>query len=29
VKLSQVRLLVDDVPACFGFYRDVLGLESG
>jgi len=28
VKLSQVRLLVDDVAACFGFYRDVLGLET-
>jgi catechol 2,3-dioxygenase-like lactoylglutathione lyase family enzyme len=28
LKLSQVRLLVEDVPACFGFYRDVLGLET-
>jgi lactoylglutathione lyase len=27
VKFSQVRLLVDDVGACFRFYRDVLGLE--
>jgi lactoylglutathione lyase len=27
VKLSQVRMLVDDFPACFRFYRDVLGLE--
>ena len=27
MKLSQVRLLVDDFPACFRFYRDVLGLE--
>jgi predicted enzyme related to lactoylglutathione lyase len=27
VKLSQVRLLVDDFPAAFRFYRDVLGLE--
>jgi lactoylglutathione lyase len=27
VKLSQVRMLVDDVAACFRFYRDVLGLE--
>jgi catechol 2,3-dioxygenase-like lactoylglutathione lyase family enzyme len=27
VKLSQVRLLVDDVPAAFRFYRDVLRLE--
>jgi lactoylglutathione lyase len=24
VKLSYVRLLVDDYPACFRFYRDVL-----
>jgi lactoylglutathione lyase len=29
VKLSQVRLLVDDFPSCFRFYRDVLGLEAG
>jgi predicted enzyme related to lactoylglutathione lyase len=27
VKLSQVRLLVDDFPVCFRFYRSVLGLE--
>jgi catechol 2,3-dioxygenase-like lactoylglutathione lyase family enzyme len=27
VKLSQVRMLADDFPACFRFYRDVLGLE--
>jgi lactoylglutathione lyase len=27
VKLSQVRMLVDDFPAAFRFYRDVLGLE--
>jgi lactoylglutathione lyase len=27
VKLSQVRLMVDDVDRCFRFYRDVLGLE--
>jgi catechol 2,3-dioxygenase-like lactoylglutathione lyase family enzyme len=27
MKLSQVRMLVDDFPACFRFYRDVLGLE--
>lgn len=25
MKLTHVRLLVDDVPACFRFYRDVLG----
>jgi lactoylglutathione lyase len=25
VKLTHVRLLVDDVPACVAFYRDVLG----
>jgi hypothetical protein len=24
--LTHVRLLVDDFPACFRFYRDVLGL---
>jgi lactoylglutathione lyase len=29
VKLSQVRLLVEDFPACFRFYREVLGLEAG
>jgi len=27
VKLSQVRLLVDDFPGCFRFLRDALGLE--
>jgi len=27
VKLTHVRLLVDDFTACFRFYRDVLGLE--
>jgi lactoylglutathione lyase len=27
VKLSQVRLLVDDFPGCFHFLRDGLGLE--
>jgi catechol 2,3-dioxygenase-like lactoylglutathione lyase family enzyme len=27
VKLSQVRLLVDDFPGCFRFLRDTLGLE--
>jgi catechol 2,3-dioxygenase-like lactoylglutathione lyase family enzyme len=26
VKLSQVRLLVDDFPGCFRFLRDALGL---
>jgi len=26
-KLSQVRLLVTDFPACFRFYRDVLGFK--
>lgn len=26
MKLTQVRLLVDDAPACFRFYRDVVGL---
>jgi lactoylglutathione lyase len=25
VKLTHVRLLVDDVDACFRFYRDVMG----
>jgi lactoylglutathione lyase len=29
VKLSQVRLLVDDFGAAFRFYRDELGLEAG
>jgi lactoylglutathione lyase len=28
VELSQVRLLVDDFPAAFRFYRDELGLEA-
>jgi catechol 2,3-dioxygenase-like lactoylglutathione lyase family enzyme len=27
VKLTHVRLLVDDFAGCFRFYRDVLGLE--
>jgi len=27
VKFSQVRLLVDDYPACFRFLNDTLGLE--
>jgi catechol 2,3-dioxygenase-like lactoylglutathione lyase family enzyme len=27
VKLSQVRLLVDDFPGCFRFLRDALGLD--
>jgi lactoylglutathione lyase len=27
VKFSQVRLLVDDFPACFRFLQDILGLE--
>ncbi len=27
LRLTHVRLLVDDVPACFRFYRDVLGLR--
>jgi catechol 2,3-dioxygenase-like lactoylglutathione lyase family enzyme len=27
VKLTHVRLLVDDYALCFHFYRDVLGLE--
>jgi lactoylglutathione lyase len=27
VKLSQVRMLVDDFPSSFRFYRDALGLE--
>ena len=26
MKLTHVRLLVDDAPACFRFYRDVVGL---
>jgi lactoylglutathione lyase len=28
VRLSQVRLLVDDFGAAFRFYRDALGLET-
>lgn len=27
MKLNSIRLLVDDLPACLAFYRDVLGLE--
>jgi lactoylglutathione lyase len=27
MELSQVRLIVSDFPACFRFYRDVLGLK--
>jgi lactoylglutathione lyase len=27
VRLTHVRLLVDDYDACFRFYRDMLGLE--
>jgi catechol 2,3-dioxygenase-like lactoylglutathione lyase family enzyme len=27
LKLSQLRLLVDDFQACKAFYRDVMGLE--
>ena len=27
MRFSQVRLLVDDFPACFRFLRDSLGLE--
>ena len=27
MKLTHVRLLVDDVPAAVAFYRDVLGFE--
>lgn len=26
MRLTSVRLLVDDAPACFRFYRDVIGL---
>jgi catechol 2,3-dioxygenase-like lactoylglutathione lyase family enzyme len=29
VKLSQVRLLVDDFPGCFRFLGDALGLDPG
>ncbi len=28
MKLTHVRLLVDDYGACFRFYRDVLGLRA-
>lgn len=27
MELTQVRLIVTDFPACFRFYRDVLGLK--
>ncbi len=27
MQLTHVRLLVDDYPGCFAFYRDLLGLE--
>jgi lactoylglutathione lyase len=27
LRLTHVRLLVDDFAACFRFYRDVIGLE--
>jgi lactoylglutathione lyase len=27
MELTQVRLIVSDFPACFRFYRDVLGLK--
>ena len=29
MKLTHVRLLVSDYPACFRFYRDVVGLQPG
>lgn len=29
LRLTHVRLLVRDFPACFRFYRDVLGLTPG
>ena len=29
MRLTHVRLLVADYPACFRFYRDVLGLQCG
>lgn len=29
MRLTHVRLLVTDYPACFRFYRDVLGLPVG
>ena len=29
MKLTHVRLLVDDVDACVAFYREVLGFEVG
>jgi catechol 2,3-dioxygenase-like lactoylglutathione lyase family enzyme len=28
VRLTHVRLFVDDYAACFGFHRDVLGFEA-
>ena len=28
MKLTHVRLLVTDFPACFRFYRDVMGLTA-
>jgi lactoylglutathione lyase len=28
MKLTHVRLCVDDLPACIAFYRDVLGLTA-
>lgn len=27
LKLTHVRLFVDDFPTCFRFYRDILGLQ--
>jgi lactoylglutathione lyase len=29
LQFTHVRLLVTDFPACFRFYRDVMGLEVG
>jgi catechol 2,3-dioxygenase-like lactoylglutathione lyase family enzyme len=29
MKLTHIRLLVDDVPAVVAFYRDVLGFAIG
>ena len=29
VQFSQIRLLVNNFPACFQFYRDVVGLPVG
>ncbi len=28
-RINQIRLLVNDFPACFRFYRDVIGLPVG